>query len=121
MESFVIVRRVVCSQVHVWRNQMESSGVASPDVHDSPIRKPWPIADAARFLDLSDRHLRRLLDLGLVRDIRFGRRRLIPDAEVRRIAEAGVGALPGCGGGEVVRHAGGAIVIIEQAAGSEAE
>ncbi len=51
--------------------------------------QPWPILDAASFIGISDRHLRRLIDAGSIRTIRFGRRVLVPDAEVRRIAEQG--------------------------------
>lgn len=50
---------------------------------------PWPIADAATFLSISERHLHRLLDAGKVKSVRLGRRRLIPDAEVQRLAREG--------------------------------
>lgn len=50
---------------------------------------PWRVADAATFLDVSVRHLRRLLATNQVKSIRLGRRRLIPDAEVQRLARAG--------------------------------
>jgi excisionase family DNA binding protein len=50
---------------------------------------PWSIPDAARFLAVSERHLHRLLDAGKVRSVRLGRRRLIPDPEVRRLADEG--------------------------------
>ena len=50
---------------------------------------PWSIPDAAKFLSVSERHLYRLLDTRKVRSVRIGRRRLIPDAEVRRLADDG--------------------------------
>jgi excisionase family DNA binding protein len=55
-----------------------------------PAGAPWPIPDAAGYLAVSTRHLIRLIDAGKVRSIRLGRRVLIPDAEVRRIAAEGV-------------------------------
>ncbi|VTR92841.1 dna binding excisionase family domain protein : Uncultured bacterium genome assembly Metasoil_fosmids_resub OS=uncultured bacterium PE=4 SV=1: HTH_17 [Gemmata massiliana] len=50
---------------------------------------PWPIAEAATYLSISARHLHRLLDANKVRSVRLGRRRLIPDAEVQRLARDG--------------------------------
>ena len=50
---------------------------------------PWPIYDAAQFLHVSTRHLHRLLDSNKIRSLRLGRRRLIPDAEVQRLAREG--------------------------------
>jgi excisionase family DNA binding protein len=47
---------------------------------------PWPIGEAATFLSVSERHVHRLLDANKVRSVRLGRRRLIPDAEVQRLA-----------------------------------
>lgn len=58
----------------------------------APIRppgSPWPIPDAAAFLAISDRHLWRLIDGGRVRAIRIGRRVLVPDAEMQRLAREG--------------------------------
>lgn len=54
-----------------------------------PPGSPWPIPAAAAFLTVSTRHLHRLLDAGKVRSVRLGRRRLIPDDEVRRLARDG--------------------------------
>ena len=51
---------------------------------------PWGILDAARFLGVSERHLVRLIHDGEVVSFQLGRRRLIADAEVRRVAEGGV-------------------------------
>ena len=53
--------------------------------------QPWSIDDASRHLGISDRHLRRLCDLGRVKTIAYGRRRMIPDAELQRIANEGTG------------------------------
>ena len=50
---------------------------------------PWTIPDAANYCAVSDRHLRRLIDEQKVRAIRLGRRVLIPDAELRRLASEG--------------------------------
>lgn len=50
---------------------------------------PWPIADAAQFLNVSTRHLHRLIDANKVRSIRIGRRRLLPDSEIQRLASEG--------------------------------
>ncbi|HVK16388.1 MAG TPA: excisionase family DNA-binding protein [Fimbriiglobus sp.] len=50
---------------------------------------PWSINDAAQFLHVSTRHLHRMLDGNKVRSLRLGRRRLIPDEEVRRLAREG--------------------------------
>lgn len=47
---------------------------------------PWPVADAAKFLHISARHLIRLMGEGKVTSFTLGRRRLIADAEVARIA-----------------------------------
>lgn len=54
-----------------------------------PPGSPWPVADAARFLSVSERHLFRQIDAGRVKSILIGRRRLIADAEVRRLAADG--------------------------------
>jgi excisionase family DNA binding protein len=54
-----------------------------------PPGSPWSIQDAAQFLTVSARHLHRLLDAGKVRSVRLGRRRLISDAEVQRLAREG--------------------------------
>ncbi len=55
------------------------------------VGSPWPILSAARHLGISDKHLRRLIDAGLVRVIHFGRRVFVPDSEMRRLAENGAG------------------------------
>lgn len=55
-----------------------------------PAGSPWSLIDSARFLGLSHRGLVRLIDAGKVRPIRFGRRVLIADAEIRRLASEGI-------------------------------
>lgn len=60
----------------------------SPPPHRPP-GAPWPIPEAARFLAISLRHMHRLLDANKVKSVRLGRRRLIPDAEVHRLARQG--------------------------------
>jgi excisionase family DNA binding protein len=64
----------------------------TPNAQPQPTRSPgspWPIADAAQYLHVSTRHIHRLLDANKVRSLRLGRRRLIPDAEVQRLAREG--------------------------------
>ena len=51
---------------------------------------PWSILDGARYLNISERHLTRLIDEGKVASFKLGRRRFITDAEIRRVAEGGV-------------------------------
>jgi excisionase family DNA binding protein len=63
-----------------------SSATAQP-VH--PPGAPWPIDEAASYLRISERHLHRLIDGGKVRSLKLGRRRLIADAEVQRLAREG--------------------------------
>jgi excisionase family DNA binding protein len=67
--------------------------MSAAQTHPTPPARtpgsPWPIPEAATFLTISERHLYRLLDAGKVRSVRLGRRRLIPDAEVQRLARAG--------------------------------
>lgn len=50
---------------------------------------PWSVRNAAKFLTVSERHLVRLIEDGKVASFKLGRRRLIADAEVRRVAEGG--------------------------------
>lgn len=54
-----------------------------------PPGAPWPISEPANFLAVSARHLFRLIDTGKVRSLRIGRRRLVPDSEVQRLARDG--------------------------------
>jgi excisionase family DNA binding protein len=56
---------------------------------DRPAGAPWSVADAAQFLGISDRHLWRLIFQEKVKAIKFGRRVLIADAELRRLAMEG--------------------------------
>jgi excisionase family DNA binding protein len=51
---------------------------------------PWSIADAAKHLGISDRNLSRLVKAGKVKAARFGRRLLIPAAEIERLAVEGL-------------------------------
>ena len=53
--------------------------------------QPWTLREAADFLQVSDRTIARLIEAGKVKATRLGLGRgrvLIPDAEIRRIAEA---------------------------------
>jgi excisionase family DNA binding protein len=51
--------------------------------------RPWPIAEAAEYLCISERHLARLGKAGKVKLLYFGRRVLVSDAEVKRLATEG--------------------------------
>ncbi len=63
--------------------------VAEP-VPTHPAGAPWQFPDAARHLSVSRRTLERLADAGKLRTVRVGqRRRLIPDAEMQRLASEG--------------------------------
>lgn len=62
------------------------TGLPPPPVESG---SPWSIPDAAEFLGISPRHLYRLLDANKVKSVRLGRRRLIPDHEVQRLAREG--------------------------------
>ncbi len=56
-----------------------------------PVGAPWPVPDAAAYLSVSARHLRRLIEAGDVKVVRLGRRVLIPADELNRIASQGCG------------------------------
>jgi excisionase family DNA binding protein len=51
-----------------------------------PDGKPWGVSEAADFLGISTRTLWRLIDANDVKVTRLGRRVLVPDSEVRRLA-----------------------------------
>jgi excisionase family DNA binding protein len=54
-----------------------------------PLRqagKPWSVAEASQFLGISARTLWRMIDTKEVRVARIGRRVLVPDSSVRRLA-----------------------------------
>jgi len=61
-----------------------------PSTSTRQAGSPWPLPEAARFLGVSHRHLVRLIDAEKVKTIRFGRRVLIADAEIRRLASEGI-------------------------------
>jgi excisionase family DNA binding protein len=56
-----------------------------------PAGAPWTIRDAAAYLGVSARHLARLIEMDRIRAIRIGRRVMISDAELRRVAQEGTG------------------------------
>jgi excisionase family DNA binding protein len=58
-------------------------------VDQRPCGKPWAVGEAAGFLGISPRTLWRLIDAGDVKVTRVGRRVLVPDNEVRRLAGEG--------------------------------
>ena len=68
--------------------------MSTPSTHpdppaDHPAGSPWPLPEAAEFLSISKRHLHRLIDSRKVKSIVIGRRRLVPDDEVQRLAREG--------------------------------
>jgi excisionase family DNA binding protein len=57
--------------------------------HDAIRRatgKPWSVREAAQFLGISERSLWRLIDARDVKVTRLGRRVLVPDCVIRRLA-----------------------------------
>ena len=52
--------------------------------------RTWPIRDAAKVLNISERHLANLIAGEKVHSIKFGRRRLLTDATLRKLATQGV-------------------------------
>jgi len=68
---------------------MHETNTNSTPTHPRSPGSPWSIPEAAKFLTISKRHLYRLIDANKVRSLRIGRRRLIPAAEVERIAKQG--------------------------------
>jgi excisionase family DNA binding protein len=57
--------------------------------------QPWSLAQAAEFLGVSPRTITRLAESGRLRLVRIGLGRgrvLVPDSEVRRLADGGAGA-----------------------------
>jgi excisionase family DNA binding protein len=81
--------RLTLSQGAKFPEALVSTSTEAAVSSSRPPGSPWPIADAAAFLAVSTRHLHRLLDAGKARSVRLGRRRLIPDAEVQRLAREG--------------------------------
>lgn len=67
----------------------EPAPTPAPVSPPRPPGSPWSIPEAARFLGVSERHLYRLIDADKVKSVRLGRRRLIPAAEVERLAGRG--------------------------------
>ena len=64
--------------------------VTKPNPVERQPGSPWSVAEAAKFLRISQRHLIRLFVGGKVASFTLGRRRFVADAEVRRVAEGGV-------------------------------
>jgi excisionase family DNA binding protein len=52
--------------------------------------QPWTVPQASAFLQVSDKHLNNLIAENRVRVIRLGRRVLLADDTVRKIATEGV-------------------------------
>lgn len=51
---------------------------------------PWSVRDAAMYLQISSRHLFRLIGANRIKSIYIGRRVFLSDLEVKRIASEGV-------------------------------
>ena len=63
---------------------------AQPDQPEArPEGAPWKYAEAWPYLNISERTLHRLINAGKVQVIYIGKKPLIPDSEVRRLAAAG--------------------------------
>ena len=58
-----------------------------PSVHQPGA--PWSIQEAAGYLQISQRHLIRLINDAKVTSFLLGRRRFISDSEIRRLANGG--------------------------------
>lgn len=52
--------------------------------------QPWELEAAAKFLGVHKRTLTRAADTGKVKLIRFGRKVMLSDAELRRLAVTGL-------------------------------
>jgi hypothetical protein len=52
---------------------------------------PWSLRDASEYLQVSPRHLARLVASEAIKSFKIGRRVFIADAELRRVAEHGTG------------------------------
>ncbi len=52
--------------------------------------KPWELTDLASFLSVSKKTLERAIKAEKLKAIRINRRVLVPDGEVRRVAETGL-------------------------------
>ena len=68
---------------------VSSNSPSHPSLPGHLAGAPWRMAEVAAFLGLSVRTIYRLADAGQVRTVTFGRRRLVPDVEVRRLATEG--------------------------------
>jgi excisionase family DNA binding protein len=55
-----------------------------------PAGKPWTLPEAADFLGVHLRTLRRAIDMNKAKPIRFGRKVMLSDATVRKLAEEGI-------------------------------
>jgi excisionase family DNA binding protein len=66
-----------------------SANLNRPNIQPHAPGAPWSVQSAAAYLGISERHLIYLCDAETIRSFRIGRRRLIADAELRRIAEGG--------------------------------
>lgn len=59
---------------------------------DRPPGKPWTLLEAAEFIGVSAKTLERAEKRGEIKTIYFGRRKFIPDLEVRRLGMEGLSA-----------------------------
>lgn len=57
---------------------------------DRQAGQPWSLIDAAGFLGVSKRTIEKLVQDGRLKTIKVLGRRLVPDIELRRIAECGI-------------------------------
>jgi excisionase family DNA binding protein len=66
--------------------RLKTSSTVHPAGSGRPAGKPWAVAEAAEFLGVSSRTLWRMIDAKEIKVTRVGRRVLLPDNSVRRLA-----------------------------------
>jgi excisionase family DNA binding protein len=85
-------RRIIAGDTNGTPPTNGHAATAAPaaTVPPRPAGKPWPLAEAAAFLGVSEKTITRAIADERLRAAKFGRRVLIPDSEVRRVAESGI-------------------------------
>lgn len=71
------------------RKRSKMSKTTAPAV-ERAAGKPWTVRDAAEFLGVHPRTIQRAIDANKVRPVRFGRKVMLPDAVVRKLATEGI-------------------------------
>ena len=65
------------------------TGTVPPATPGRPAGAPWHLAEARDYLGIPERTFRKLTSAGTVRTIKIGTKKMVPDAEVRRVAADG--------------------------------